>query len=61
MCRREVECHEEDLAKKTSIIKDYKTICSQLSSRIEQIQAAHKEEIASLRKVASISVLLFIF
>jgi len=51
MCRREVARYEEDLNSKTSIISDYKTICSQLSQRIEKMQLLHQQELSSVKKV----------
>ena len=42
---------EEDIVAKTNIISDYKTICSQLSQRIENLQTLHKEEIEAVKKV----------
>ena len=42
---------EEDINGKEKIISDYKIICSQLSQRIERIQASHKEEINRIEKV----------
>ena len=55
MCRREMMRQDEDIEGKTKIIADYKTICSQLSQRIERTQAAHKEEIESIKKVCGAS------
>ncbi|CAK8675234.1 unnamed protein product [Clavelina lepadiformis] len=49
-CRREMERQDEEIVAKTNIIADYKTICSQLSQRIESLQTLHKEEIESMRK-----------
>ena len=51
MCRREVARYEDDLNGKTSIISDYKTICSQLSQRIEHMQTSHQLELESARQV----------
>ena len=53
MCRREMARQEEDLDGKEKIINDYKTICSQMSLRIEKLQASHKEEIDAIKKVWS--------
>lgn len=54
MCRREMARQDDDISAKTTIIADYKTICSQLSQRIERTQAAHKEEIESIKKVSAV-------
>nr|CAB3265389.1 rab GTPase-activating protein 1-like [Phallusia mammillata] len=50
MCRREMARQDEELTAKSNIISDYKTICSQLSQRIEDIQNMHKEEVERVRK-----------
>ena len=52
MYRREMLRQEEVTLSKDNIIADYKTICSQLSQRIELMQAAHKEELEAARKVS---------
>ena len=51
MCRREMARQEEDIVGKEKIITDYKTICSQMSKRIEKLQTSHKEEINAIKKV----------
>ncbi|XP_039253519.2 rab GTPase-activating protein 1-like [Styela clava] len=45
LCRREMERQETEISKKSTIINDYKTITSQLSIRIEQMQNQHKREL----------------
>ncbi|KAM6963345.1 rab GTPase-activating protein 1 isoform 1-T1 [Aplochiton taeniatus] len=43
--RRELEKAESEIKKTTAIITEYKQICSQLSTRLEQQQAATKEDL----------------
>lgn len=40
-----MERQDSEIAKKSSIIEEYKTITSQLSLRIENLQNQHKEDI----------------
>ncbi|XP_035530294.1 rab GTPase-activating protein 1-like [Morone saxatilis] len=47
--RRELEKTEQDVRRSTGIIADYKQICSQLTNRLERQQAAHREELDSLK------------
>ncbi|KAM9384675.1 rab GTPase-activating protein 1-like isoform 2-T2 [Pholidichthys leucotaenia] len=47
--RRELEKAELEIKKTTSIIAEYKQICSQLSTRLEKQQAATKEELDVVR------------
>ncbi|XP_068590999.1 rab GTPase-activating protein 1-like isoform X2 [Cebidichthys violaceus] len=47
--RRELEKAELEIKKTTSIIAEYKQICSQLSTRLEKQQAATKEELDIVR------------
>uniref|UniRef100_A0AC11D4T6 RAB GTPase activating protein 1 n=1 Tax=Ovis aries TaxID=9940 RepID=A0AC11D4T6_SHEEP len=50
MCRRELDKAESEIKKNSSIIGDYKQICSQLSERLEKQQAANKVEIEKIRQ-----------
>ncbi|XP_002720522.1 rab GTPase-activating protein 1 isoform X1 [Oryctolagus cuniculus] len=50
MCRRELDKAESEIRKNSSIIGDYKQICSQLSERLEKQQTANKVEIERLRQ-----------
>ncbi|KAM9341047.1 rab GTPase-activating protein 1-like [Symphorus nematophorus] len=47
--RRELEKAEEEVRRSSGIIADYKQICSQLTNRLERQQAAHREELDSLK------------
>uniref|UniRef100_A0A3Q0SH48 Uncharacterized protein n=1 Tax=Amphilophus citrinellus TaxID=61819 RepID=A0A3Q0SH48_AMPCI len=47
--RREMEKAEQKLKRSSGIIADYKQICSQLTNRLERQQAAHREEMDSLK------------
>ncbi|XP_041669248.1 rab GTPase-activating protein 1-like isoform X1 [Cheilinus undulatus] len=47
--RRELEKAEQEVRRSSGIIADYKQICSQLTNRLERQQAAHKEELDSLK------------
>ncbi|XP_067336854.1 rab GTPase-activating protein 1-like isoform X1 [Channa argus] len=47
--RRELEKTEQEVKRSTVIIADYKQICSQLTNRLERQQAAHREELDSLK------------
>ncbi|KAL7978476.1 hypothetical protein Chor_004293, partial [Crotalus horridus] len=49
MCRRELDKAELEIKKNSSIIGDYKQICSQLSERLEKQQVANKAEIEKIR------------
>ncbi|MEJ1275029.1 RAB GTPase activating protein 1-like [Cricetulus griseus] len=49
MCRRELDKAESEIKKNSSIIGDYKQICSQLSERLEKQQTANKVEIEKIR------------
>ncbi|XP_026568353.1 rab GTPase-activating protein 1 [Pseudonaja textilis] len=49
MCRRELDKAESEIKKNSSIIGDYKQICSQLSERLEKQQIANKAEIEKIR------------
>uniref|UniRef100_A0A3B3U3R7 Rab GTPase-activating protein 1-like, isoform 10 n=1 Tax=Poecilia latipinna TaxID=48699 RepID=A0A3B3U3R7_9TELE len=51
--RRELERAEQEIKRSSGIISDYKQICSQLTSRLERQEAAHREELDAL-KVKSI-------
>ncbi|XP_019954085.2 rab GTPase-activating protein 1-like isoform X1 [Paralichthys olivaceus] len=51
--RRELEKAELEIKKTTAIIAEYKQICSQLSTRLEQQQAATKEELDLVRSKVS--------
>ncbi|XP_045428003.1 rab GTPase-activating protein 1 isoform X2 [Pipistrellus kuhlii] len=50
MCRRELDKAESEIKKNSSIIGDYKQICSQLSERLEKQQTANKVEIEKIRQ-----------
>uniref|UniRef100_H9GHW9 Rab-GAP TBC domain-containing protein n=1 Tax=Anolis carolinensis TaxID=28377 RepID=H9GHW9_ANOCA len=50
MCRRELDKTESEIKKNSSIIGDYKQICSQLSERLEKQQVANKAEIEKIRQ-----------
>lgn len=50
MCRRELDKAESEIKKNSSIICDYKQICSQLSERLEKQQTANKVEIEKIRQ-----------
>ncbi|XP_006205595.1 rab GTPase-activating protein 1 isoform X1 [Vicugna pacos] len=50
MCRRELDKAESEIKKNSSIIGDYKQICSQLSERLEKQQTANKMEIEKIRQ-----------
>ncbi|XP_040916806.1 rab GTPase-activating protein 1-like [Toxotes jaculatrix] len=47
--RRELEKAEQEVKRSSGIIADYKQICSQLTNRLERQQAAHREELDSLK------------
>ncbi|XP_042356881.1 rab GTPase-activating protein 1-like [Plectropomus leopardus] len=47
--RRELEKAEQEVRRSTGVIADYKQICSQLTNRLERQQAAHREELESLK------------
>ncbi|TDG99028.1 hypothetical protein EPR50_G00206380 [Perca flavescens] len=47
--RRELEKAEQEVRRSSGIIVDYKQICSQLTNRLERQQAAHREELDSLK------------
>ncbi|XP_027723767.1 rab GTPase-activating protein 1 isoform X2 [Vombatus ursinus] len=49
MCRRELDKAESEIKKNSSIIGDYKQICSQLSERLEKQQSVNKAEIEKIR------------
>ena len=49
MYRREMEKAESDARRNTSIIADYKQICSQLSERLEKQQTGARQEMDRLR------------
>ncbi|XP_043837777.1 rab GTPase-activating protein 1 isoform X2 [Dromiciops gliroides] len=49
MCRRELDKAESEIKKNSSIIGDYKQICSQLSERLEKQQSLNKAEIEKIR------------
>ncbi|XP_040178664.1 rab GTPase-activating protein 1 isoform X2 [Rana temporaria] len=50
MCRRELDKAESEIKKNSSIIGDYKQICSQLSERLEKQQTSNKAEIEKIRQ-----------
>ncbi|XP_026175453.1 rab GTPase-activating protein 1-like [Mastacembelus armatus] len=47
--RRELEKAEQEVKRSLGIIADYKQICSQLTDRLERQQAAHREDLNSLK------------
>uniref|UniRef100_A0A668AI87 RAB GTPase activating protein 1-like 2 n=1 Tax=Myripristis murdjan TaxID=586833 RepID=A0A668AI87_9TELE len=47
--RRELEKAGQEVKRSSGIIADYKQICSQLTSRLERQQAAHREELEALK------------
>ncbi|XP_071354925.1 rab GTPase-activating protein 1-like [Trachinotus anak] len=47
--RRELEKAEQDVRRSSGIVAEYKQICSQLTNRLERQQAAHKDELDSLK------------
>ncbi|XP_074548449.1 rab GTPase-activating protein 1-like isoform X2 [Halichoeres trimaculatus] len=47
--RRELEKAEQDIKRSSGITADYKQICSQLTNRLDKQQAAHREELESLK------------
>nr|XP_032829025.1 LOW QUALITY PROTEIN: rab GTPase-activating protein 1-like [Petromyzon marinus] len=49
LCRREMEKAGRDMSKSSSIIGEYKQICSQLSIRLEQKQASSRAEMDVIR------------
>uniref|UniRef100_A0A3P8T617 RAB GTPase activating protein 1-like 2 n=1 Tax=Amphiprion percula TaxID=161767 RepID=A0A3P8T617_AMPPE len=49
--RRELEKAELEVKRSSGIIADYKQICSQLTNRLEEQQAAHREELDSFKSV----------
>lgn len=49
MCRRELDRLETNNSRNTAIITDYKQICSQLSDRLEKLQASSKAELEAIR------------
>ncbi|XP_059494381.1 rab GTPase-activating protein 1 isoform X1 [Stegostoma tigrinum] len=50
MCRRELDKAELEIKKNSSIIGDYKQICSQLSERLERQQSGNKTELEQIRQ-----------
>lgn len=49
MCRRELDKAELEIKKNSSIISDYKQICSQLSKRLERQQIGNKADLDQIR------------
>ncbi|XP_054470553.1 rab GTPase-activating protein 1-like [Anoplopoma fimbria] len=47
--RRELEKAEHEVRRSSGVIADYKQICSQLAKQLERQQAAHREELDSLK------------
>lgn len=45
VCRREVVSSEKEITRQSSIITDYKSICSQLSHRLEKMQSCHQQKV----------------
>uniref|UniRef100_A0A3B5AIQ2 Rab GTPase-activating protein 1-like, isoform 10 n=1 Tax=Stegastes partitus TaxID=144197 RepID=A0A3B5AIQ2_9TELE len=54
--RRELEKAEQEVKRSSGIIADYKQICSQLTNRLEKQQAAHREELDSLKVRGALSL-----
>ncbi|RWS11044.1 rab GTPase-activating protein 1-like protein [Dinothrombium tinctorium] len=50
ICRRELERAEHEITRNSSIISDYKQICSQLSARLEKEQQESKASITKIIK-----------
>ncbi|XP_061599805.1 rab GTPase-activating protein 1-like [Cololabis saira] len=48
--RRELEKAEQEIKRSSGIIADYKQICSRLTLRMERQEAAHREELESLKR-----------
>uniref|UniRef100_A0A672ZP24 RAB GTPase activating protein 1-like 2 n=1 Tax=Sphaeramia orbicularis TaxID=375764 RepID=A0A672ZP24_9TELE len=48
--RREMDKAEQDVKRSSGIITEYKQICSQLTKRLEEQRAAHREELDSHQK-----------
>ncbi|RWS30027.1 rab GTPase-activating protein 1-like protein [Leptotrombidium deliense] len=48
ICRRELERAEHEISRNSSIISDYKQICSQLSTRLEKEQQESKESLSKI-------------
>ncbi|XP_055361859.1 rab GTPase-activating protein 1-like isoform X2 [Betta splendens] len=48
--RRELEKSEQEVKRSAVIVADYKQICAQLTKRLEQQQAAYRDEIDSLKR-----------
>ncbi|CAN9502435.1 unnamed protein product [Ophioblennius macclurei] len=51
--RRELEKAEQRANRSSGIVEDYKQICSQLTNRLERQQAAHREEVDSLKNATA--------
>ncbi|KAJ0009089.1 hypothetical protein NQD34_016504, partial [Periophthalmus magnuspinnatus] len=47
--RKELEKADQNIQRSSGIIADYKQICSQLTERLERQQAAHRQEIDSIK------------
>ncbi|XP_072313761.1 rab GTPase-activating protein 1-like [Eucyclogobius newberryi] len=47
--RRELEKADQNIQRSSGIIADYKQICSQLTERLERQQAAHRQEIDTIK------------
>ncbi|XP_064824084.1 rab GTPase-activating protein 1-like [Oncorhynchus masou masou] len=47
--RTKLDKAEPEVKRSSGIISDYKQICSQLTSRVERLQAAHREDLDKLR------------
>uniref|UniRef100_A0A131XQY4 Putative rab gtpase-activating protein 1 n=3 Tax=Ixodes ricinus TaxID=34613 RepID=A0A131XQY4_IXORI len=52
MCRRELQSAEAEAQRKTTILAEYKQICSQLSQQLEREQRRNKESLGALRAQA---------
>ncbi|XP_077987188.1 rab GTPase-activating protein 1-like [Glandiceps talaboti] len=53
MCRVELERQEKENQRNTTIVGEYKQICSQLSERLEKQQTSYKTEIQGIREAVS--------
>uniref|UniRef100_H2YCK6 Rab-GAP TBC domain-containing protein n=1 Tax=Ciona savignyi TaxID=51511 RepID=H2YCK6_CIOSA len=57
MCRKEMDRQAQEINAKSKIVADYKTICSQLSLRLENMQVLHKEQLDAAMLVGCVLLL----
>ncbi|XP_006820772.2 rab GTPase-activating protein 1-like [Saccoglossus kowalevskii] len=50
MCRREMDRQEKEIQRNSTIVGEYKQICSQLSKRLEKQQTSYKAEINDIKE-----------